>query len=322
MRKEKKKKVKKIKKKFVFCEKMTTFVAPTNTHTNMKNTNNTRTMNTTIPTTIHRTHAFDCLMAEARKCSPLTAESEKVLISLAKSGDKGAFESIIKGSLLFMVSVSAKFSTDGDTICELVSECAVGVRNAIYSYEYKKETRFLTYAVHYMRERISLYFEGNATIRNKVANNATKARKIANKYLAENGKEISEGELAEKVGTTNTASIFGARCQSLDTIVGEDGETLMEIGEVAMATASFNSCEKEIEQEHATAMVERVLAILTIKEQSIVKMYFGIGTEYGAMDYDAIAEEMDLTAERVRQIFVKAMAKLKDRGTAILAKMA
>src|SRR5690606_3993952 len=102
---------------------------------------------------------------------------------------------------------------------------------------------------------------------------------------------------------------------SLDSTIDEDGSTLSEIGEIAVGTASVNDYEKEVEAEDNANKLEILLATLPLRNQMILKMSVGMG-EYEGIEHDddAIAVELGLTRERVRQIRLKSLATLKERA--------
>jgi RNA polymerase sigma factor (sigma-70 family) len=76
------------------------------------------------------------------------------------------------------------------------------------------------------------------------------------------------------------------------------------------ASASENECEEKNNQEFAQKMVQSVLKKLTPAEQEVVKYLFGIGhvREY---ELKEIAEKMNFTSERIRQLKISALEKMK-----------
>lgn len=286
----------------------------------------TRAINTTTANIINKTPVVAALMQSASKYDVLTPEEELDIMFRAKNGDVSARQALVNHNLRFMISLSAKFAK-GDEIAELVSLCTIGIYNAIDSFEYNKGFRFLSYAVHYMREQISEYFEMNSTVRNKAYRITTKANALSDKFYAENGKFPTESELVEmlekeySIAIKDKGVVVPMSYASLDKSVGdEEGETFAEVGEVAVATANVNDYEKEIEVEDNKDKVAKLLATLDIKTRAVIEMSFGVGAYEGQEFSDeVIGEKLDLGAERVRQIRVKALKGLGERVKRVLS---
>lgn len=274
-----------------------------------------------------RTMATEMFMAEARKYPVLTAEEELELILKAQSGDEGAKRALVNHNLLFIFSLATKFAK-GDEAMELVSLATIGMMTAIDSFDANSGLRLLSYAVHWMRAEISAYYNTDAQlVRNKAQFKVgARSTRINDKFFAENGRMPSEAELIEilegeyNIEIKKRSDIIRHSYNSLDATIDEDGTTAAEIGEIAVSTASANEIEREIDAEDNAHKLEILLATLPLRNQMILKMSVGMGEYEGIeRDDDAIAEELGMSRERVRQIRLGSLATLKERARRLLA---
>jgi RNA polymerase sigma factor (sigma-70 family) len=133
----------------------------------------------------------------------------------------------------------------------------------------------------------------------------------------------SDEELAEilskgGVEVESNSQLVAHKTILLDDVIDEEGTTLAEVGEVATATAIRNEVEDVMDAEQNAHDAEKLLSVLPVRERTILEMAFGIGYD---MEYDdaAIANKIGISDERVRQLKIKALKTLKERGRAILS---
>lgn len=277
---------------------------------------------------INRTDAVTSFLRDARKYNVLTADEEKAVIARIKAGDESAKAELINANLRFIFSLANKFA-QGDNIMDMVSEATIGAYEAIDKYDVETGTRFLSYAVHYMRMQISEHYKmyGNIVRKKDDARIGAKANKAENKFFAENGRYPSEDELIDMLNEEyglalkERRDVVPIKAYSLDNTVGDEDEgwNVGEVGDIAMATASTNEFVAVEEAEQNSHIVEMFLSQLSIRDREIIRMAFGINEERVAYDNEAIAEKLGLTAERVRQIIEKTIKGMRSRSKYIMA---
>jgi RNA polymerase primary sigma factor len=91
----------------------------------------------------------------------LTREQEYALVRRARKGDERARETLAVSNLAFVVSVAKKFAHRGARLDDLVQEGNVGLMKAIEHFDTKKNVRFATYAVWWIRAYITRYLKDN-----------------------------------------------------------------------------------------------------------------------------------------------------------------
>jgi RNA polymerase primary sigma factor len=91
----------------------------------------------------------------------LTREEEYDLADRAKRGDERARETLATSNLAFVVAVAKKFSHRGARLDDLIQEGNVGLMKAIEHFDPRKNVRFATYAVWWIRAYITRYLKDN-----------------------------------------------------------------------------------------------------------------------------------------------------------------
>src|SRR5450755_2154760 len=91
----------------------------------------------------------------------LTREQEYALARRARKGDERARETLAVSNLAFVVAVAKKFAHRGARLDDLVQEGNVGLMKAIEHFDAKKNVRFATYAVWWIRAYITRYLKDN-----------------------------------------------------------------------------------------------------------------------------------------------------------------
>src|SRR5215510_6287692 len=91
----------------------------------------------------------------------LTREQEYELSRRAKKGDESARRTLAVSNLAFVVAIAKKFANRGARLDDLIQEGNVGLMKAIEHFDPKKNVRFATYAVWWIRAYITRYLKDN-----------------------------------------------------------------------------------------------------------------------------------------------------------------
>lgn len=275
------------------------------------------------------TDALTALTNEIRRYSVFDNDAEvEAFTALANASTDAEKDSIrrriAEANLRFALSIAKKYSTDGDKVAELVSVATIGLYKAIDSFDLSRGFKFISHAIHWIRAEFSEHFRGDANFvrRSNNAKIGSKDNEIRRRFLQTEMREPTEDEVIEalereyNIKVNDKLDVVRIHTASLDSTIGtDDGDsaTLSEVGDIAIATASRNGYEAEMDKEDNESKVSALLKGLSIREQEIVCRKFGIGfdREY---ELDEIADELGYTHERVRQLLGQALNKLKGRA--------
>lgn len=260
---------------------------------------------------------------EIRKNVFLNKEEEVALFKRIAVGDQTAKTKVFNSLAKMAVFIAKTYTNDPDLLQDLIQEANLGILIAIDKYDPSRGLRFSSYARWWMKAQIMNAINSLDVVHPNNMDLTYKARKIREKFFKEYHRDITEYELMdalEEMGevVTDLSAIVSVVMERVD-LPNEDGNTLLESGSVAMSTCHTNDFLVQEEDESLSEDIARMLARLTPRERTIVKMKFGIGYDY-EMDYKTIAEKYNqgrpekeqLCVERVRQICVNALKKMKN----------
>jgi RNA polymerase primary sigma factor len=243
---------------------------------------------------------------DVRKSVILTPKEEIDLARRIKKGDQAAIDRLVNANLKFVVSVAKEYQGQGLPLSDLISEGNYGLIKAATRFDHKKGFRFISYAVWWVKQSILQSLNDNArTVRlpANIINKLSYLNKEIAKFELVNEREPIYGEILDKDSET-IQMINYPRCSSLNEIINEDGDELIEL--IAAEEEDDLSVDDRIK-----IQLNNTLSTLDERERVIIESYFGINTECEGMTLEAIGEKYGLTKERIRQIKEKAIRKLR-----------
>jgi len=226
---------------------------------------------------------------------------------------KVAKDELITANLRLVVSIAKKYVNRGLTLLDLVQEGNIGLMKAADRYESGKGTKFSTYSTWWIRQRITRAILDQArTIRLPVhlIEESTRISRIYAKFMREKGREPSAEEVSKLMGLSvvRVNEILRAIQEpvSLETPILSEEKELKDVIIDEKAASPF----KTLENSEASYRIEQVLASLTEREEKIIRMRFGIGVN-SEHTLEEVGKHFNLTRERIRQIEIKALKKLR-----------
>ena len=232
----------------------------------------------------------------------VNAEEELALAKRIKDhDDEKATEKLVMANLRFVISIAKDYQNQGMPLCDLISDGNYGLIKAAKRFDYTKGFKFISYAVHWIKQSIlqSLY-ENTRTMRLpiNIINDLMKAKREIDAFENKFGRKPYEHEVKR---------IKYPTCGSLNDVINEEGDELVN---VVMNPNSDNPEYDNITEDGLKQDLVDTLAILDDRERLIVDSYYGITGE--SMTLEMIGDEVNLTKERVRQIKEKALRKLRN----------
>jgi RNA polymerase primary sigma factor len=233
-------------------------------------------------------------------------EQEEIKVKLAK-------DELIKANLRLVVSIAKKYVNRGLTLLDLIQEGNIGLMKAADRYESGKGTKFSTYSTWWIRQRITRAILDQArTIRLPVhlIEESTRISRIYTKFMREKGREPAPEEVAKIMGLSvvRVNEILRAIQEpvSLETPILSEEKELKDVIIDEKSVSPF----KTMENSEASQRIEEVLSSLTEREEKIIRMRFGIGIG-SEHTLEEVGKFFNLTRERIRQIEIKALKKLR-----------
>jgi RNA polymerase primary sigma factor len=238
-------------------------------------------------------------------------EEKEMQIKLAK-------DKLVKANLRLVVKFAKKYRNSGLDYLDLIQEGSMGLFKAIDKFKHHMEYRFCTYAVWWVRQAITRAIADQArTIRIPVhmIEAINKLNKTFYCLFQEMGRKPIPEEIAENVGfpLDKVRQILSITKEpiSLETPVGSEKESCLN---------DFIEDKKGADPEEVTInhnveeKTTRALSALPPREEKVLRMRYGIGEERN-YTLKEVGEHFNLTRERIRQIEVLALKKLKHSAT-------
>ncbi len=253
-----------------------------------------------------RVNDFGIRPEEARKTLGLLTEAEKNVVEAKKA--------LIEANLRLVISIAKKYIGKGLSFSDLIQEGNIGLMRACDKFEYQRGYKFSTYATWWVRQAITRALaDQSRTIRIPVHMVETMNRitKTARELVQELGREPVPEEIAYKIGIpvekVKTILKISREPISLETPIGDEEDShLGDFIEDKSVVSPLNAAIQSDLKDH----IDKALCTLNPKEEKILRKRFGLGEDAPAT-LEEVGKEFNVTRERIRQIEVSAIRKLR-----------
>lgn len=251
-----------------------------------------------------------------KKIKILSPEEERALIIRAKNGDEEAFRAIIVANQRLVVREALKYYFKGDNFLDLINEGNKGLIEALKKFDLKRENRFFTYALWWVRSEIRRYLSKNQnliSLPDIFYNDYLNFKKAYFKLSKKLKRHPSEKELAETLQIPEKKvkvmlavpdeiisldkGISDDNSSSLTTFLPDD--SVVDPQDILIGSAVRDLVREDIEK-------------LTAREAEIIRLRYGFQGEE-PQKLREIAKQLKMSPEGIRRIEIKALAKLKNQ---------
>ena len=243
----------------------------------------------------------------------LSKEEKKTLKKITFIGLE-ARQLLIESNLRLVVSIAKRYINRGLTFMDLVQEGNIGLIKAVYKYDPSRGFRFSTYGTWWIRQAISRAIADKGRMvrlpvhMSDVINRVIKEKTLLTQKLQ---KEPSNEELAESLGMSLERLEYIYQVSqdvvSLDSNIDNEEETFLV--DVIPDITAVNPV-TYLENLEYRKKIDKMLKTLTPREERIIKLRYGL-EDNTIHTLEDIAKEFGITRERVRQLEVKAIRRLR-----------
>lgn len=244
----------------------------------------------------------------------LTAAEESALARRVREGDFAARQSMIEHNLRLVIKIAKHYLHRGLTLMDLVEEGNLGLIHALEKFDPERGFRFSTYATWWIRQNIErAIMNQSRTVRLPV--HIVKELNIclrAQRHLEAHG--------CEQVNPTAIASLTGLPLEVVQRVMTLNERTAsldapLDVSDnLSLADTIPDEASLSPEETFAHAEIQRFvqawIAELPEKSRRVIERRFGLNGQ-DVYTLEALAEEMGLTRERVRQIQIDALRVLR-----------
>jgi RNA polymerase primary sigma factor len=258
--------------------------------------------------------AFQSYLRDIRGLGLLTHAEEIDLAQRAAAGDDLARRKLIESNLRLVIAIARRYTSTGVPLIDLIQEGNLGLMRAAEKFDYQRGCHFGTYATWWIRQAVSRAAGEHSRLIHlpeHVATRLRKVRRIAAQLSQENGLDPLPEQIAAacNLEVNEVMDLLGVIEQPVSLDAPIDDEARYSLSDSLEDNTTPPPAETA-SQHLLGEELHRALALLTPRERGVITLRYGIGDGHSRTLLE-VGKELGISRERVRQLEVVALMKLR-----------
>ena len=258
---------------------------------------------------------------EINRVALLTGAQEVYLAKRIEAGDFASTRKLINANLRLVVNIAKRYGGGALPLVDLIQEGNIGLMRAVQRFDYRRGFKFSPYATWWIRQSITRSLSNDSRVVRLPVHVVEALRKIKNlapRLANQLGREPTPDEIGSELNlsASRVREIVraGRSTVSLEAPSGDDGDDALRhsVEDESSIAPEDQALSAVLKDDVSTA-----LDILTDRERKILELRFGLNNAT-PRTLDEIGDYFSLTRERIRQIQVEAIRKLRASTSARL----